>query len=158
MPLYLIDAYNFLHAVVLKGRERANWWSSENQARVVAAVAALVAERQAFEAWVVFDRRGTSEHAGASGGTPVDAAPGVEVHSAPDADDYIVARCAELSGERELWVVTADRSLGDRARRHGARRLSPWAFAAGELLRPTEGAAAAPTVDTESDELRHGHG
>ena len=132
-PLYLIDAYNFLHAVVLKGRRRANWWSSDNQRRVVAAVAAIGAEREAFEACVVFDRRGAaSDVERALGGAPVGAGPGIEVHSAPDADDYIVARCAELSGRREIWVVTADRSLGDRARRHGARRLSPWAFAAGE--------------------------
>lgn len=136
MPLYLIDAYNFLHAVVLKGRERANWWSSENQARAVAAVVALCAGRAAFDAWVVFDRRGMSDESDAAGGTPVSVAPGIEVHSAPDADDYIVARCAELSGQRELWVVTADRSLGDRARRHGARRLSPWAFAACEPALP----------------------
>lgn len=130
--LYLIDAYNFLHAVVLKGRERANWWSSENRQRVVAAVAMLGAARDAFEAWVVFDQRGTAADASALDGMPVGGAPGIEVHSAPDADDYIVARCAELSGRRELWVVSADRSLGDRARRHGARRLSPWAFASGE--------------------------
>jgi hypothetical protein len=130
--LHLIDAYNFLHAVVLKGRERANWWSSENQARVVGAVAALGAGRESFEAWVVFDRRGVAIDSGPSGGAPVDAVPGIEVHSAPDADDYIVARCAELSGHREVWVVSADRSLGDRALRHGARRVSPWAFAGGE--------------------------
>jgi hypothetical protein len=131
-PLYLIDAYNFLHAVVLKGRERANWCSSENQARVVSAVAALAVGRQAFEAWVVFDLRSATAGSDASGGAPVGGAPGIEVHSAPSADDYIVARCAELSGRRELCVVSADRSLGDRARRHGARRLSPWAFAGGE--------------------------
>jgi hypothetical protein len=129
-PLYLIDAYNFLHAVVLKGRERQNWWSSENQARVVGAVAALGAGREAFEAWIVFDRRGTTAGGAASDGAPIEARPDIEIHSAPDADDYIVARCAELSGRRELWVVSADRALGDRARRHGARRLSPWAFAA----------------------------
>jgi hypothetical protein len=138
-PLYLIDAYNFLHAVVLKGRRRANWWSSDNQRRVVDAVAAIGAAREGFEACVVFDRRGPVSDADPWGGAPVGAGPAVEVHSAPDADDYIVARCAELSGLRELWVVTADRSLGDRARRHGARRLSPWAFAAGE----PEGARAA---------------
>jgi hypothetical protein len=132
MPLYLIDAYNFLHAVVLKGRERSNWWSSENQARVVAAVVALGAGRDGFVAWVVFDRRGTSDASNASSAAEVALPPGVEVHSAPDADDYIVARCAELTRDGEVCVVTADRSLADRARRHGARRLSPWAFAAGE--------------------------
>lgn len=131
-PLYLVDAYNFLHAVVLKGRERANWWSPENQARVVAAIAALGVGREGFESWLVFDRRGSeSASAGDPAGAPVGAGPGVEVHSAPDADDYIVARCAELSSTREVCVVSADRSLCDRARRHGARRLSPWAFAEG---------------------------
>ena len=139
MPLFLIDAYNFLHRVVLKGRERANWWSSENQARVVAAVAALGAGREAFEAWVVFDRRGTSAANDTAAHAPACAGSGIEIHLAPDADDYIVARCAELSECRELWVVSADRALGDRARRHGARRLSPWAFAAGE---PANTAAA----------------
>jgi hypothetical protein len=138
-PLYLVDAYNFLHAVVLKGRDRAHWWSVENQVRVVAAIGALRAGREAFEAWVVFDRRGTAAEVEALGGAPVGACCGIEVHSAPDADDYIVARCAELSGRRRLWVVSADRSLGDRARRHGAGRLSPWAFTAGE---PSVSAAA----------------
>jgi len=131
-PLYLVDAYNFLHAVVLKGRDRANWWSSENQGRVVEAVAALGAGREEFEAWVVFDRRGATPDLAPG---PISARPAIEVHSAPDADDYIVARCAELSGRRQLWVVSADRSLGDRALRHGARRLSPWAFAGGEVGR-----------------------
>lgn len=132
-PLHLIDAFNFLHAVVLKGRDRKNWWCSENQARVVAAVLALRAGREPFDAWLVFDRRG--EMPGPAALDPVlhaaalTVVPGIEVHSAPDADDYIVARCAELSGARELWIVSADRALGDRARRHGAHRVSPWAFA-----------------------------
>lgn len=131
-PLYLVDAYNFLHAVVLKGRDRANWWSGENQARVVEAVAELGGGREEFEAWVVFDRRGSTPDLAPG---PISVRPAIEVHSAPDADDYIVARCAELSGRRQLWVVSADRSLGDRALRHGARRLSPWAFAGGEAGR-----------------------
>lgn len=140
-PLYLVDAYNFMHAVVLKGRERANWWSGENRARVVEAVSALGAGREGFEAWLVFDshaRRAGALEPGASA-APVEARPGIEVHAAPDADDYIVARCAELSGRREVWVVSADRSLCDRARRQGARRLSPWEFAGGALERAGAG-------------------
>ena len=139
-PLYLIDGYNFLHAVVLKGRERARWWSVENQARAVSWVAGLMAGEGA-ETWVVFDRRGPVEgegEAGSLGGLSNSQGPGgVEVHHAPDADDYIVTRCAALSSRREVIVVSADRSLVDRARFRGARGLSPWAFAR------TEGRVAA---------------
>ncbi len=138
-PLYLIDGYNFLHAVVLKGRERAAWWSPENRARAVACIAELVAGEGA-ETWVVFDRRGAVEvegeghrEAGSLGGhSDIEVRNGVEVHHAPDADDYIVTRCAELSTRREVIVVSADRSLVDRARYRGARALSPWAFARAE--------------------------
>ena len=138
-PLYLVDGYNFLHAVVLKGRERAAWWSPENQARVVSSIVALLAdEREGAETWVVFDRRGTAEavevdaagKAGSLGGpSNAEVHGGLEVHHAPDADDYIVTRCAELTSRREVVVVSADRSLVDRARHRGARGLSPWAFA-----------------------------
>ena len=124
-PLFLVDGFNFLHAVVLKGRDRARWWRPENRARVVEVVAGLVGG--GAEAWVVFDERGRSE--------PTATDPGAElrlpVHYAPNADDYIVALCAELTCGREVVVVSADRSLIDRARHRGARGLSPWAFAAG---------------------------
>lgn len=135
-PLYLVDGYNFLHAVVLKGRERAAWWSPENQARAVSCILPLVGE--GAETWVVFDRRGSAEasgvdaagEAGSLGGpASAEAHGGLQVHHAPDADDYIVSRCAELTSWREVVVVSADRSLVDRARHRGARGLSPWAFA-----------------------------
>jgi predicted RNA-binding protein with PIN domain len=124
-PLYLIDGYNFLHAVVLKGRERAAWWSPENQARTVACVAGLVSG-EGVETWVVFDRRGPAPPGAAPAIVPAEG--GLQVHHAPDADDYIVTWCAELSGSRAVIVVSADRSLVDRGRYRGARRLSPWAF------------------------------
>lgn len=135
-PLYLVDGYNFLHAVVLKGRERATWWSPESQARAVSCILPLVGE--GAEAWVVFDRRGPAEasgidvagEAGSLGGSSTaEAHGGLQVHHAPDADDYIVTRCAELASRREVVVVSADRSLVDRARHRGARGVSPWAFA-----------------------------
>jgi hypothetical protein len=125
-PLFLVDGFNFLHAVVLKGRDRARWWSAENRARVVEVVAGLGGG--GAEMWVVFDERGRTEPpvTGAS------AEQAVPVHYAPNADDYIVALCAELAGGRDVIVVSADRSLIDRARHRGARGLSPWAFAAGQ--------------------------
>jgi uncharacterized coiled-coil protein SlyX len=132
-PLYLVDGFNFLHAVLLEGRDRARWWSPENQAKVVAAVAQLSVEGRPLDAWVVFDRRSSAEAAGAVSGdlaTPAGIVdPAVQIHHAPDADDYIVRWCGELSAEREVVVVSADRSLCDRAKNRGARTLSPWAFA-----------------------------
>lgn len=122
--LFLVDGFNFLHAVVLKGRDRARWWSAEHRARVVEVVTGLVGG--GAEAWVVFDERGRAEPSPGGG----DRSGGLPVHYAPNADDYIVGLCAELSSTRDVVVVSADRSLVDRARFRGARGLSPWAFAA----------------------------
>jgi hypothetical protein len=165
-PLYLVDGFNFLHAVLLQGRERARWWSPENRERVVEAVAALMAAAElgtaaepldpahppglgvtgspgpgatgspglgsggAADVWIVFDQRKPESDAaaGVSGRAP-ELRGDLQIHRAPDADEYIVARCAELTSLRTLVVVSADRSLCDRARNHGARSLSPWAFA-----------------------------
>jgi hypothetical protein len=33
--LYLVDGFNFLHAVLLVGKERPHWWGQGNQQRVV---------------------------------------------------------------------------------------------------------------------------
>jgi hypothetical protein len=165
-PLYLVDGFNFLHAVLLQGRQRSHWWSPENRERVVEAVAALRAAPELWVAaesldprsssavdvsgspgldatgspgldggsapdvWIVFDRREPESDAAAGAGGPApELRGGLQIHLAPDADDYIVARCAELAGLRAVVVVSADRSLCDRARNHGARGLSPWAFA-----------------------------
>lgn len=127
-PLYLIDGFNFLHAVVLKGRERAHWWSLENQRAVRDWVAAhaIVGAR----AWIIFDQRERPAEPAASDEPATPAAAGEpEVRHAPDADAHILALCAELRHAWDIVVVSADRSLVDRARRHGARALSPWDFA-----------------------------
>jgi len=140
--LYLIDGFNFLHAVVLKGRDRAHWWNVENQRAVRDWVAAHPIPGARL--WIVFDQRGagaassaaaqgTSEPEGAgevAAQNPSTAASGApEVRHAPDADAYILERCEELRGGCEVVVVSADRSLVDRAKGRGARSLSPWAFA-----------------------------
>lgn len=115
-PLYLVDGYNVLHAAVLQGRERQQWWALEHQARVVG----LAESFPAGEVWVVFDARGTDRVSGTER---------VQVRFAPDADACIVELCAELRGLRAVTVVTADRALADRATHRGATRLSPWQFA-----------------------------
>lgn len=127
LPLYLIDGFNFLHAVVLKGKDRSGWWSPPQQRRVIDWVLASRAGELPLEAWIVFDRRG-----GAPGDSSVTEPPeggGVRIFHAPDADEFIVARAAELAGSREVIVVSADRSLLDRAKHRGAQGLSPWGFA-----------------------------
>lgn len=124
--LYLIDGFNFLHAVVLKGRDRSRWWSPENQR----AVQDWVALRPITSArtWIVFDQR---EPRPPNESPVMDGAPtvGLEVRHAPDADAFILACCEELRGTSQVVVVSADRSLVDRAKRRGARALSPWEFA-----------------------------
>lgn len=114
-PLYLIDGYNVLHAVVLEGRERQLWWSAAAQARVID----LVSRFEGGEVQVVFDARGGERAAGTAR---------VPVRFAASADEEIVRTCAALAGTRPVVVVSADRALCDRSRRHGAERLSPWRF------------------------------
>jgi uncharacterized coiled-coil protein SlyX len=127
-PLYLVDGFNLLHAVILRGRERSHWWQVEQQARVVT----LAQSFRGGEVWVVFDARGGERVTGMGTGgafTPGSSGHPVEVRFAPSADDYIVELCAQLRGQRQVVVVSADRALIDRARHHGAARLSPWQFA-----------------------------
>jgi predicted RNA-binding protein with PIN domain len=124
LPLILIDGFNFLHAVVLRGQARAEWWSPSKQAMVIEWLTQHTGGERA-ELWVVFDQRGSS-----AGAAPGQSEGSIQVCYAPDADELIVARCAELTSGREVSVISADRSLVDRARRHGARGLSPWKFAA----------------------------
>jgi predicted RNA-binding protein with PIN domain len=115
-----VDGYNVLHAVILRGRDRAHFWSVDNQRRV----AELAARFEAGEVWLVFD---------ASSRVPErleEGACGVECLYAPSADERIVELAASWKDQRRIVVVSADRQLCDRARNHGAERMSPWAFAA----------------------------
>lgn len=116
-PLYLVDGFNLLHAAVLTGRARADWRGAEAQRRVVE----LSEKFEQGEVVVVFDERG---------GERAQRTERVDVRFAPDADAYIVSQCAALASARAVVVVSADRSLCDRAAYRGAARLSPWQFAA----------------------------
>ena len=119
-PLYLVDGYNVLHAVVLAGRARARFWSVENQL----AVAQLAARFTGGEARVVFDASRPERQL-----LNTDEAP-VPCEYAPSADERIVQIAKELQHQRPVVVVSADRQLCDLARNFGATRLSPWQFAA----------------------------
>ena len=117
MPLYVVDGFNLMHAVVLRGRDRKRWWGAENQERVVR----LVESFDLGEACVVFDA-GRPESERFAGESHID------VHFARSADDFIVQLSERLHARRPVFVISSDRALQDRARRFGARRLSPWEF------------------------------
>lgn len=119
----LVDGFNLLHATILKGRDRASWWNTENQTRVLK----LVQGYQGPETcWLIFDAaRVDSERLP----FPQTESWGREVSTfyAPSADDMIV-ELVQKHLQRSRTVVSADRALQDRCSRYGTNRLSPWAF------------------------------
>ena len=117
-PLWLIDGFNLLHACILRGRDRSNWWCQVNQREVAHWVEPLAKSQ---EVWLVFDAREPQE-------APWTEVSSASVHFAPDADEFIVRQAEAHAGERPVHVVTADRSLRDRARRYGVHPIRPWEF------------------------------
>jgi predicted RNA-binding protein with PIN domain len=117
---WLVDGFNLLHAVVLGGRDRAEWWKESRRAEVVALAAGLSA--RGAEVWVVFD--GPPERCGESL-----ASGGVHQVFAPSADAWLLERVRASEEPERLAVVTADRALVSRLERCGARVVSPSSFA-----------------------------
>lgn len=125
---YYFDGYNILHAVLL-GRERnVVWWHRDFQVRVVAWVEQLLDEPplNVAAATVVFDA-----HRQPSDAERVQSSLASIVYT-PDADDWIVRECTRTiaAGSPAPWLVTADRSLSDRAKTLGVRVVKPWLVAA----------------------------
>jgi hypothetical protein len=121
--LWLIDGFNVLHAGVLRGRDRAEWWTEPRREQLVA-----LAERfddAEAQIWIVFDGSG-------EGGLPQDQAPASRVRRffAPSADDWLVDQVRASPAPDCLAVVTADRAVAGRARHRGAQVVSPRAFLA----------------------------
>jgi hypothetical protein len=118
--LWLVDGFNVLHAGVLRGRDRAEWWTEPRREQLVA-----LAERfddSEAEIWIVFD---------GEGGSPQDqAASRVRRFFAPSADDWLVDQVRASPAPDCLAVVTADRAVAGRARHRGAQVVSPLAFLA----------------------------
>jgi hypothetical protein len=119
--LWLVDGFNVLHAGVLKGRDRAEWWTQRRREQLVA-----LAERfddAAAEIWIVFDGQGPE--------APADAPPGrVRRVFAPSADDWLLAQVRASEAPGCLAIVTADRAVADRARHRGAQVVPPRSFLA----------------------------
>ena len=124
--LLIIDGFNVLHAGILTGRDRANWWRAEIQRRLVARVEQF-SQTQAAELWIVFDRR-SDRHSEKEDVDSDD--PRIHVFYAPSADDWIVSKVEAWSAQRTITVVTADRLLRERVRRAGGMLSSPMQFLA----------------------------
>jgi YacP-like NYN domain len=119
--LWLVDGFNVLHAGVLRGRDRAEWWTEPRREQLVA-----LAERfddAEAEIWIVFDGSGPEDPAQAP-------ASRVRRFFAPSADDWLVAQVRASPAPDCLAVVTADRAVAGRARHRGAQVVSPRAFLA----------------------------
>jgi predicted RNA-binding protein with PIN domain len=117
--VWLIDGYNVLCAGVLRGRERAEFWSAPRRRQLLERVARF--EARGARVVVVFD--GTAPVA-----EPADPAfAGIETVFAASADAWILDHVRRTAGA-PLTVVTADRQLAGRARHRGATILSPLSF------------------------------
>lgn len=116
---WLIDGFNLMHAAVLKGRDRRDWWRAEARERVLALVRRL--EAADAEVVVVFDGRRPADEPEAAG-------PGPRVVFAASADDYLIRAVRSAPDPGRVTLVTADRQLADRARHRGARVIGPVAF------------------------------
>lgn len=123
-PLLIIDGFNVLHAGILTGRDRANWWRAEIQRRLVARVEQFP-QTQAAELWIVFDRRSDRHSEKEDVGSDD---PRIHVFYAPSADDWIVSKVEAWSSQRTITVITADRLLRERVRRAGGMLSSPMQF------------------------------
>lgn len=117
---WLVDGFNLLHAAVLRGGPRNEWWRESNRALVVA-LARGFDDRRA-EVVVVFDGEGSAAEADPAGGP--------RVVFAASADEWMLAALRAAADPSRVAVVTADRRLADRARHRGARVVRPTEFAA----------------------------
>lgn len=117
--IWLVDGYNVLHAAVLVGRDRSQWWTESRRRELLERVSGFDAD---VEIWVVFD--GADD----SGGSAVPS--GLHCVFAASADDWLVDRVRRAEDPTEIAVVTADRQVAGRARGRGAQIVSPKDFIA----------------------------
>jgi predicted RNA-binding protein with PIN domain len=120
IKLWVIDGFNLLHACILKGRDRRNWWGAEAQSKVVRWLDDFDTPA---ELCVVFDA-GSERSERCSW-----AREGAELRYAAHADDAIVDIVRDARSASQICVVSADRALRDRCRIFGCQLLRPWEFA-----------------------------
>ncbi len=157
--VWLVDGFNVLHAGVLKGRDRREWWTAPVRERLLALAAGF--DDPTAELWIAFDgpapvaparkagaSRPRSEAQPSEGGPPQGKAAqrprsqaqpseggplqDVRVRAvfAASADDWLVTRVRRAEDPARFAVVTCDRQVADRVRHRGARVVSPREFLA----------------------------
>jgi predicted RNA-binding protein with PIN domain len=122
ITLWLVDGFNVLHAHLLRGRDRREWWSAERRALVVAEAERLAARGE--RVWVVFDGQRPADEAESSEDAML------RVVFAKDADEWLLKTMRAAPDPGGVAVVTGDRPVKDRARRFGAHAVSPRAWLA----------------------------
>lgn len=121
--VWLVDGYNALHAGVLRGRERRDWWKAPAQALLVARAERF--DDAEAEIWVVFDASAARPER-----CPEPASTRVHLVFTPSADDWLVKRVRAAPEPGGIAVVTGDRQVAGRVRQRGAAVVSPLAFLA----------------------------
>jgi predicted RNA-binding protein with PIN domain len=115
--VWLVDGYNVLCAGVLGVRDRTRWWSEENRGQLLDLVERF--DDAGAEVWVVFD--GERSFSGLE-------RPRLRVVFAAPADDWLLSAVKERAAGAQVALVTADRSLAERARQRGAQIVPPRDF------------------------------
>ncbi len=117
--IWLVDGYNVLHAGVLGGRDRSQWWTESRRRELLERASRFDAD---VELWVVFDGSDDPQ-------SGVDSRRARCVFAA-SADDWLVERVRRADDPSEIAVVTADRRVAGRPRGRGAQVVSPREFLA----------------------------
>ena len=121
---WLIDAYNVLHAGLLRPEDRTRFWTREHRERLVGRVRNFSLLKTTL--FVAFDGDDPGRHEiAALAGSAWDR---LFVVYAPDADAWILEQVRTALAPEKLAVVTGDRRLAGRARHRGASIVSPRAF------------------------------
>ena len=116
--IWLVDGFNVLHAGVLRGRERGDWWREGSRARLLELAGAF--DDPEAELWIVFD--------GPRPAPAMPETPRLRVVFAPSADEWLLSRLRSAPDPSRLGVVTGDHRLAVRSRRRGARVINPREF------------------------------
>jgi hypothetical protein len=116
--IWLVDGFNVLHAGVLRGRERGDWWRESSRARLLELAGSF--DDPEAEVWIVFD--------GPRPAPAMPETPRLRVVFAPSADEWLLARLRSAPDPSRLGVVTGDHRLAIRSRRRGARVIRPREF------------------------------
>jgi len=122
ISLWLVDGFNVLHAHLLRGRDRKDWWSAERRQLVIERAQRLAASGE--RVWVVFDGERPASEAETAADAPL------RVVFARDADDWMLRAMRAADDAGGVAIVTGDRSVKERARRFGAHVVSPRAWLA----------------------------